>query len=239
MTVIRSWPDLLSGRTLKRLAGRACGKRQGRTNFADKLEKMAAFAESGNLLRPETTFRRIGVSEIASDHLILEGGESLRGIAGAKQRFAGASEIVVCVQTLGQAIDQAIADLFSARKMAEMMALEEIAIAASFALSESLHRAVAASVEHSGLDVGSPLSPGDAGFAFTAQRKLHALADAGRIGVTLTRSGMLAPVKSLSSVIALGDNVPTWDRTDSCSRCGAAAKCRFRVGKAASLENTS
>lgn len=79
-----------------------------------------------------------------------------------------------------------------------------------------------------GLCTGIELSPGDDDFGLDQQQALLRLADGLRHGITITRSGMLKPAKSLTFVIAFGAHLAKPLRS-RCERCGSRERCRHRA----------
>lgn len=70
-------------------------------------------------------------------------------------------------------------------------------------------------------------SPGYGGVEPTESAKILEALNAGRrIGLTLTKSGMLIPIKSVTAVIGIADRPQKRER--GCKYCAAAANCPYR-----------
>ncbi len=55
------------------------------------------------------------------------------------------------------------------------------------------------------------------------------LVPAERIGVSLTLSGLMVPEKSVSTVIGMGPQMPSWTQAEYCDRCSLTANCHYRI----------
>ena len=70
-------------------------------------------------------------------------------------------------------------------------------------------------------------SPGYGDALLSASADLIALLDATRrIGLAMTRSYMMTPIKSVTALIGISDQ--NEDRTRDCSRCSARPDCPYR-----------
>lgn len=78
------------------------------------------------------------------------------------------------------------------------------------------------------LRMGPTIRPGDAGCVLRQQSRIHGLLHGEQIGVNVSSSGMLHPVKSLSCVVPLGPNMPCCSGDHTCSRCRMSDTCMFR-----------
>jgi len=73
-----------------------------------------------------------------------------------------------------------------------------------------------------------PLSPGMIGWPVEeSQHQIFALLDASRVGVVLTESSVMIPVKSISMVLGLGHDVSSDSRI--CDYCTMRETCRYRA----------
>ena len=75
------------------------------------------------------------------------------------------------------------------------------------------------------LKASNSISPGNCGWALEAQKELFKLLPNHHLGITLSKSGMMTPLKSLSGVIGLGELV-TFKHTN-CKYCNSK-NCLYR-----------
>jgi hypothetical protein len=67
------------------------------------------------------------------------------------------------------------------------------------------------------------------GFPITEQWQMLNLVPAGEIGVSLTPIGMMMPRKSISMVIGMGSEMPTWTQAEVCARCNLRKTCPYKI----------
>jgi hypothetical protein len=105
--------------------------------------------------------------------------------------------------------------------------LEEVANAVLFETSNRLQSLAEEQAAEMGLRASGPISPGNhEGFGLEHQTTLLALAGAENIDITLTQSGQMIPIHSISVVIGLGKRVHKWTDDDNCRICRSRDKCR-------------
>lgn len=140
----------------------------------------------------------------------------------------GLTALGVAVCTLGEALENRVEALFAERR--RLVAYELDALGND--LLAHYQRLAAARMEalarRRGLCTGIEVSPGDDDLGLDQQAVVLRLADGFRHGITITRSGMLKPAKSLTFVIAFGAHLakPLLSR---CERCGSRERCRHRA----------
>jgi hypothetical protein len=210
------------------LAGQGIDPAGGSTRLP-ALRAVAALAvEHGvPLLTPRVALERVAVTSSDASAVQLEGGVGLEGAAVAR-RLAGATEALVAVCTVGEAIGREASALM-ARDPVLALALEGLGCAAVDRLASDVCQRVRDDAAREGLRATAPLSPGmEAWPLLEGQRAVFRVVDADRIGVRLSESGQMQPCKSLSLVVGLGAAVEAGEGA-SCDRCGARRGCRWSV----------
>jgi hypothetical protein len=66
-------------------------------------------------------------------------------------------------------------------------------------------------------------------FPITEQGNLLGLAKSGEIGVSLSPSGILIPLKSVAMVIGIGPKMTRWTQAEVCARCSLRKTCHYKV----------
>jgi hypothetical protein len=145
-----------------------------------------------------------------------------------------AEHLALFAVTLGARTSQELDRLFAAEDFALAYVLDAMASVAADDLSELAERRLAAMLRERGWGTadGAALrySPGYCGWDVTGQRRLFAYLKPERIGLTLTESCLMKPLKSVSGVIIAGPRTihrfpPTYD---FCERCEERT-CRTRL----------
>ncbi len=201
------------------------GKRSARIDaLVDEL-----LVEAEAMLAPAVAFETHRLAAVEGSDMVLGDGTRLGDARMLVRRLGGAAELAIAVATIGGALEQEVSRLFAARQAMRALVLEEIGIAAAYALGDAAHEAICGHAAAHGLDASSPLSPGSTGVPLVLQKRIIDLAGGARIGVRVTETAMMTPVNSVSMIIGLGRDMPKWSRAKACNRCGARDTCRHRV----------
>jgi len=149
--------------------------------------------------------------------------------------IAGRAEhLALFAVTLGQGIGDALSRLFAAEDFALAYMLDAMASVAADRADETTEGRFESALRARGWAApdGAALrySPGYCGWDVTGQRRLFATLQPDRIGLTLTDSCLMQPLKSVSGVLIAGPRAihrfsPTYDFCDRCE----ARTCRNRL----------
>jgi hypothetical protein len=145
-------------------------------------------------------------------------------------RLRRASSVVFRVCTIGPKLSQQASAWFAEGERLKAVILDDIGTTALFKLGDRLEALISKQSSAMGLEASGTSSPGEEGFAVTAQAQVLELAGGGDIGVVLTGGGVLVPHKSMTSVIGLGEQMTAWSRGDTCAACSASERCPYRHG---------
>jgi hypothetical protein len=150
--------------------------------------------------------------------------------------YPRAEGLVLFAATLGAPVSERISELFDEGSLALGAMLDAAASEATELAGVHLDELVLDNARVSGRsdERSSALrySPGYCGWNLTGQRALFAALDAGEIGISLTGSCLMEPLKSISGVIAIGPpEIHEFD--DSYGFCGSCAThdCRRRIAE--------
>lgn len=134
--------------------------------------------------------------------------------------------------TLGAGVDRLIARA-QAESISRAMILDACASAEIERLCDESEPAIMAEAARGGAEPGAEIwltmrfSPGYGGVAPDESAKIIEALNARRaIGLSLTHSGMLVPIKSVTAVIGIADRPQK--RYRSCAACAAADDCPYR-----------
>jgi hypothetical protein len=132
------------------------------------------------------------------------------------------------VGTLGSALERHVSALFAERRVSLALALDSLGNQILMEATRRLQDRILADVAKRGLTMAGELRAGDPGLALEAQPAVLRLAAADRIGVTMTETLALNPLKSASVVYGVGHDLPPadWSR---CDECRWRTKCRHRT----------
>ncbi len=190
--------------------------------------------ERENLLNAAFCYRIVPLDEPPSD-VLRAAGETLDAVRLVPET-GQLTAVAVGVCTLGPALEQRATALFAERRISLALALDELGNGILFALSRRVQDRIVIEARKQQLTTAGELRAGDPGLPLQAQAAVHRLAGAESIGVTVTQSQVLHPLKSMSMVLGVGIDLPParWSR---CDDCPSAPKCRMsgRLAAAAVL----
>jgi hypothetical protein len=145
-----------------------------------------------------------------------------------------AEHIALFAVTLGQGVSEAFADRLAADRLALAYTLDAMASAAADGLADLAERRYTTLLRERGWSTpdGAVLrySPGYCGWDVTGQRSLFSYLRPAEIGISLTKSCLMQPLKSVSGAMIAGPRAihrfpPTYPFCESCE----ARTCRDRL----------
>ena len=225
MTVARDWKiELDETEILKNQGGalsRILAKDSGRRSWRE------ALVEARDLVQPAAVWDCIPVKEIRHERVFLAGGSSFGGGPVATV-VAGASDLVMAVCTVGNAISIRIKEHQRARRLLTGVFLDELGTWAVDVLRRELCRRLQDQAAAAGLRVSTSLSPGESEWPLDDQAVIFAALDAARIGVSLSPTMVMAPLKSLSLIMGRGSQPLGREGGNHCDYCAMKARCTYR-----------
>ena len=190
-------------------------------------EAALAEIERDALAAPAFSYRILPVRSARGDAIDL--GEA---ILDAPQLAAQPGELIAVAAvacTLGPGFQQRISELFAARRPSLALALDSVGNELLFRVADRALAAVRRDARRDGLGVGPEASPGDPGVPLDLQATVLTLAGAAPGGIAIVHGGMLSPVHSLATLVALGHNLPRHSASARCGRCPSANRCAIRA----------
>jgi hypothetical protein len=227
MPVIRDIPLSLNIKEVRRRQGLG-GKAKVRPEIKSLILELLAGLENEHLLEPAAAYERYPVTGMTGGQISLAGGKAVHGPA-LPAFFPEARELAIIVCTIGPRLEEQASDYTKNGQALRGMLLDGIGSAAVDKLIPEVTKLIAAGVAPLGYQLSSPVNPGMPGFALTEQRNIMELAGADKIGVSLTRSGILLPRKSVSMVIGIGPRMTRWTQAEVCARCDLSESCPYKI----------
>ena len=175
-------------------------------------------------VQPRYTYRIYGL-DAGESGLCLQGAElELTGASAAKM-LSGCRRVVLLACTLGSRFDTKLLAL-QARDMARAVIYDALGSALVEAGCNAAQEEIAA--RFPGVYLTDRFSPGYGDLPLDIQPALCAALDAQRrLGITVTPSLLMNPVKSVTAVIGLSDR-PQPARIRGCEFCSLRETCQFR-----------
>lgn len=170
-----------------------------------------------NIVQPRSIIKRFAC-KLVSDGVVVEGTKFVS--ENLAKHLTGCKELLLFAATLGSGLDREI------KKMTlESLALGNAAQAVAASLVEVYCNQTLDDYKVEPLQQRARFSPGYGDWALDEQEKFFKLLNTRSIGLTLTSSGMMAPVKSVTAVVGLGPAVD--EVVGRCEVCGLK-NCQYR-----------
>jgi hypothetical protein len=225
MTVQTNWKIVFESEQIERLESesfrRILARPKGREDWAEALE------DARKLVQPAAAWAFFAVKEILHARVVLEGGARIGGGPFAAV-VGGASELMIGVCTVGDGISRRVRELQHGGAMLRGLLLDDLASWAVDMVRQQLCRRMEEEAAAAGLHVSTCLSPGESDWSMEDQRVIFSLVDASPIGVSLSPSLVMSPLKSLSLVMGRGSARMGHEGGSNCDFCAIADRCAYR-----------
>ena len=189
---------------------RLLGARQGRNAPASSLRRIRNLSgDMDALLKPRLSYRRIGLTGIHRDGIILEDGTRFKSAKLAKA-LASAEEVCCFVATVGPALEMEVKKQMQQHRFADAYVLDAMGSMSAENVVEQFYQRMARRMAAGNQALTLRFSPGYCDWPLDEQRPLFALF-AGRpsLDVTLNRRCLMSPCKSVSGLFGiLPDGIP-------------------------------
>jgi hypothetical protein len=193
------------------------------------IHELLAEVETNRLLEPAIAYEIYPVTEINKQQLSVAG-VKLHGSLFASV-LPNAEELAVLLCTIGPRLESRVTEYLGRREPLRGTLLDGIGSAAVDSLAQAACRAVTKIALIHQQQASSPFSPGMPDFPITEQKQLFQLIPAEQIGVSLSASGVMVPLKSVSMVIGIGQGMLVRTQAEVCRRCNLSRTCHYRFVK--------
>jgi len=183
-----------------------------------------ALEDSQKLAQPAAIWDYAPVKEFKHDRIIMENGAVLSG-GPVAEVMAGSEQIIVGVCTAGTAIGEAALAAKKNGQMMRSMFYETFGNYVVGMMREEMVVMFEEEIKSQGLHISTMLSPGESTWPINQQAELFTLVDASKIGVRLTETMMMDPVKSTSMAMGFGKNPLGSEGATNCDYCTMKDTC--------------
>jgi hypothetical protein len=187
----------------------------------------AALADARAFVQPAAVWHTFPIREFRHERLVLTNGTKIGGGPVAAV-VAGASELAVGVCTAGPAISQRISERQRNGERLRAMFLDDFGSWAVDQVRQQLCRTIEADAVDRGWRASASLSPGESEWSVAEQSVIFSLIDARPIGVTLSESLVMSPIKSLSLIVGIGPGPLGVEGASNCDFCTIRERCAHR-----------
>lgn len=186
-----------------------------------------AAAEMAEAVQPAACWDTFPIQKIMHEKLVLANGMRIGG-GPVVPVIGGAEALMVAICTVGSAADRVIAAAQKQKELFKTMILNDLAAWAVDMVRQQLCLQFEAETRQQGLRVSAPLSPGESVWPIKEQAILFSLLDAGQIGVSLSPSMVMTPLKSLSMIMGFGAQPMGVEGASNCDFCSIKDRCNYR-----------
>jgi hypothetical protein len=187
--------------------------------------------EAQQLIEPAACWETVPVREVRHERLVLSNGTRIGGGPVAAV-IGGADDLVVAICTVGPRISERV-DTYSREKdLFRGMVLSDLASYAVDMVRQELCELIEEEAGRRSLHVSTPLSPGESEWPLSEQATIFSLVDAGPIGVSLSSSMVMRPLKSLSLILGVGSRPMGSEGGTNCDFCTIRDRCAYRRSRA-------
>ncbi len=183
-------------------------------------------AEAPSLMDPILLYEVFEVDHVGQDRLTLTSGHEFSGRLLAKFMRTASKVVLICC-SIGPRLEERVAYYQRTGATAKAYLLDAVGSLAVDLVAQEARRLVRELAESEGMSVSAPLSPGQSGWPLTDQRTLFELLGPGRIGVSLSPSCVMNPLKSSTLAIGIGPELGESGET-ACDYCPLKESCNFR-----------
>ena len=178
------------------------------------------------LSHPAAYSLKLRVNSIIRNKIKLEKGFILTG-RWLAQLLKGAKDVRLFLVTIGDGIEHAATSMMHKGERLEGYILDRIGSFAVESLAEDAENLLRKRYEAKGKSVSVRVSPGYCDWPIEEQEIMCRAMDFSRIGVSLTKSFMMVPKKSISGLVGIGPKGHFLNTGSPCSRCKTSG-CSYR-----------
>jgi hypothetical protein len=183
--------------------------------------------EARELVQPAAAWESFPIRELRHERVVLTNGAQLGG-GPVTRVVGGATHLIVAACTVGAAISARVAQHQRQKEMLQSLLLDDLGSWAVDVVRQQLCRWLEQDAARRGLRVSASLSPGESEWSVRDQAAIFAVLDAGQIGVSLTPSMVMSPLKSLSLIMGTGPAAMGVEGASNCDFCTIRERCAYR-----------
>ncbi|HEY3343282.1 MAG TPA: vitamin B12 dependent-methionine synthase activation domain-containing protein [Anaerolineaceae bacterium] len=224
MHIQRDWKIEFKEEDFIAFSGGSMKKMLSRASVREDWE--AALAEVGTYIHPAAIWDAFPIREFKHERVILANGAKIGGGPVAAV-VAGAAELLIGVCTVGSEVSQRVSQLQQDGSRMRAMFLDTLGTWSVGQVREQFFRQLEIQAINQGLHASTTLAPGESTWPVSEQAVLFSALDASQIGVTLTPSMMMNPVKSVSFIMGVGPNPLGSEGGANCDYCTIRDTCAY------------
>jgi hypothetical protein len=229
MDVKRDWNVEIDREQMLQTQGPGLQRLLARPGMEEQFEHL--MQEARALIAPAACWDHFPIHEVRHDHLLLDGKVRIGG-GPVPMVVGGAEELLVGVCTVGPALDARSNEYKQAGDMLSAVLLDDMGSWAVDMVRLEMCNQWTESAEAMGWRTSASLSPGESEWSIKDQSVIFSLLDTAQIGVSLSPSMLMQPLKSLSLIMGRGAQPMGVEGASNCDFCSMRDRCRYREARA-------
>jgi hypothetical protein len=229
MIIERGWPVDFDEEQILRSEGESLTRALARPSGRDAWR--GALGDARGLAHGAAAWDFFPIAEIRHGTVVLQSGARLGGGPLAAV-VAGATDLAIAVCTIGPELSARAQEHQRGHDMLRSLLLDMLGTWAVDKVRQEVCCRLEDDAAASGLRVSTSLSPGESEWSIHEQSVLFSLLDASPIGVTLSASLIMTPLKSLSLVAGRGSGPLGAEGESHCDYCTVKDRCAYRGRRA-------
>lgn len=207
-------------------AGIQESKRAPRPNAVELLEK--ALIEVRTLVKPKLIWGEVKLVEVTEHEVLLADGKTLTSPLLAKIART-ADKLVFLVMTIGEAVDVKVDYYQKLGRMIEAYYLDSAGSACIAKSATAAMEKIAENYKAQGMSMTFPMGPGHSYWqGLEDMQTIFYFLEPGQIGLSLTKSNLMLPRKSIAMVAGVGQKLPDLQGKTHCDFCNLQNTCKMR-----------
>lgn len=187
-------------------------------------------------IEPQLVYEKVNIRSIEGGRVLLDNSVELEG-QYIRKKLEKCSSAAVTAATLGNKIDGVINEAFESGDYLKGMIVDAIGTTAIEYVNKSFWNVLLEGLKE-GEGITCRLSPGSNGWDISGQKAVFKCIDAALIGIKMTDTFMMTPVKSTTIVYGFGEGIGIAREEHVCSQCGLK-NCRYRADRKVQIKVTT
>lgn len=178
-------------------------------------------------IKPQITWEKVNIRSVSENRVILENNVVLQGEFIAK-KLLKCQYVIVLVSTIGKELEEIVHKAFASEDYLKGMIVDNIGTTALAYINKVFWNKLIDKIKDSNMGITSCMSPGDKAWDIKEQTKIFQCLKGNEIGVILTESNMMLPIKSTSAIYGFGEEIGITRIGHICSEC-SMKNCTYRM----------
>jgi len=159
-----------------------------------------------NLLEPKGIYSPVKIKQISfsGGRVDLKNGFSLNFSNSIINLLKGTNYLVLGVVTIGSSLENKVSEFFTQGEYPRAVALDTVGTVAVESLSRDIRNLVCQEAKKQYFKTTRYFSPGYGDWGISQQKDIFKIIPTNKIGVSLTESCMILPMKSLTWIVCIG-----------------------------------